>query len=714
MDPDQPTIAGIAAGSDDFSILVSLLGTAQLTAALDNPDDDLTVFAPTNAAFAQLAADLGYGGAADDAAAVEAFLAGALTDLSTDGDPVPLISDILLYHVAPGARSALAIANSEAIPTLSGDAGILPAAGRLIDLEPDILDASIVTPDIAASNGKVHVIDRVLLPLDIPGNDAPSIADIAATTPGFEILALAVTTAGLEGVLGDPNGEFTVFAPTNDAFIALAQSFGFDGDTSDFTAVFNAIAGVLGGLADDGDPIPLLTDILLYHVSPGAQTVEALTAAPQVGTALSGQALVVRDGGIFDADPDVANADFVDGLTEVPAANGVVQAIDAVLLPLNLDDAAPEDSIADLVAASGDGFDTVEGDFDILLAALTAAGLVDVLDDDDETFTVFAPTDAAFLSLAAALGQDASSEQAAFDGIVAALTGLSTSGDPIPLLTSILTYHVGDGFETRASIASGAELSTVFGAAPEANGIGLVDEDPGFADPAFIDAASDIVRSNGIVHAIDGVLLPINVPDASDLFGTDGDDDLSFADSLRFVDGGTGTDSLTFADPLADTTFGFIEGGFSATRAGETTALVNLERFEFTDETVVVDTGELAAQVFRLYGVGLGREGDIAGVSFWTGEVETRGINFFADAVLAAPEFADQFGGQVPGDEEIVARLYENFLGREGDQAGLDFWNGEVASGRLDASDLLLAFSESTEFKDLTANTFDDGVLLLA
>lgn len=714
MDPEVPTIAGIASSSADFSVLTSLLSTASLVAAVDDPTADLTVFAPTNAAFAGLASDLGYTGDPLDTQAIEGFLVTALTDLSGGGDPVPLLTDILLYHVAPEARSATAIANSDAVPTLSGSNGILPAAGRLVDLEPDLLDASITTPDIMASNGVVHVIDKVLLPLDVPGNDTPTITDIAATTAGFEILFLALDAAGLDTVLGDPNGEFTVFAPTNAAFVALAERFGYDGLADDFASVFGAIATALTGLSVDGDPIPVLTDILLYHVSAGARSAEALTDEAQAATVLDGRAIVVRDGGIFDADPDVVNAAFVPGLTDVQAANGTIQAIDAVLLPIDLADPVPAESIADRVAASGDGFDTVDGDFDILLAALTAAGLTGVLDADDENFTVFAPTDAAFMGLAAALGGDASSEQASFDTIVGALTDLSGGGDPIPLLSSILTYHVVEGRFTRSDLATGPELTSLFSGAATTDGRTLEDADPGFADPAFIDAASDLVQSNGIVQAIDAVLLPINVPDASDLFGTADDDSLTLTETLRFVDGGTGTDSLALGNALGQTAFGFIDGGFTATTAGTDVQLLNLERFEFDDETVVVDTGELAAQVFRLYGVGLGREGDIAGVSFWTEAAGTSGIGFVADAVLASPEFADQFGGTVPGDAEIVAELYRNFLGRDGDEAGLTFWNDAVSGGSLDTSDLLLAFSESNEFKALSENSFDDGVLLLA
>ncbi len=715
MEEDTPTIAAIAAASADFSVLVAALDAAELTAALDDPDDDLTVFAPTNAAFAALAADLGFTGEATDPDEVFTFVAGALDGLDPEGDGTAILTDILLYHVSPGTQTAAEIAAAETVPTLLEGAAITPAEGRLVDLEPDYLDPEIAVADIDAANGKIQAIDRVLLPLDIPGNDRPSILDIAAGTEGFAVLTAALEATGLDAVLGDPDIEVTVFAPTDAAFAALAARLGYEGDPTDTEAVFDAIAGVLTDLSPDGDPLPLLSDILLYHVSPGAQTAAELGAAESVATSLDGARVVLSEAGtIFDADPEAPDAALAEGLTDIVASNGLVQAVDGVLLPLDLADPAPDDTIADIVAASGEGFDEEAGDFDILLAALQTAELDTALASPDDSFTVFAPTDAAFQDLATALGQDGSTEQAAFDGIVTALTGLAGDEDgAVALLSSILLYHVADGRFTRADLAASPELSSLLGEGPEADGAGLTDVDRGFEDPAFLDAASDIVAANGLVQAIDAVLLPINVPDATDLLGDAEDNRLEVGPDTLVVDGGGGTDTAVFDAPLAAASFAPIAGGFEVTTDGAPVEALNIERFEFADATLVADTGELAAQVLRLYGVGLGREPDIPGVSFWTEVAEAAGIGIVADAFVEAPEFLAQFEGLDPESREIVEAFYENFLGREADEAGVDFWTAAVESEGFDTSDLLVAFADSLEYRDLTEGLTDDGVLLL-
>ncbi|WP_285672010.1 fasciclin domain-containing protein [Paralimibaculum aggregatum] len=710
------TIAAIAAGSPDFTLLAAFLETAELTAALDDPEADLTVLAPTDAAFVQLAADLGYDGDSADLDAVAAFLTAALADLDDEGDAVAVLTDVLLYHVSPGAKSASQIFETASIDTLLEGAAITAQQGRLIDLEPDLLDASIASADIAASNGTIQAIDRVLVPLDIPGNDTPSILDIAAGTPGFEVLAAALEAAGLDELFDDPDAEFTVFAPTDAAFANLAVALGFEGDTADTDAVFAAIADGLADLAPDDDPIPLLADILSYHSVPEALSVAALAALPSVGTLLPGALVIVTgDGTVIDAEPEVPNPAFVEGLTDLPASNGTVQPIDGVLLPLDLPDPAPAETIADIVAASGDGFDGNNDDFDILLAALTAADLVSALGGADDDFTLFAPTDAAFQSLAAQLGGDGSTEEAAFDSIVAALTTLSgEAADPIPLLSSVLLYHVIDGSFSRTELAGSPALASMLGSAPSVDGAGLTDEDPGFADASFIDAASDIRAANGLLQAIDEVLLPLNVPDATDAIGTGDDDVLAVSEGILVVDGGSGTDIAVFAGPLEATAFGYIDGGFTATTDGTSVALLNLESFQFADETVTVSDDPLAASVFRLYGVGLGREGDIAGVTFWTDVAAEDGLDMVAEAILASDEFLSLFGGEVPNDDEIVEEFYGNFLGRAPDEAGEAFWQNAVDTGVIDTAGLLLAFAESPEFRNLTENTTDDGVLLLA
>ncbi|MEO0820459.1 MAG: fasciclin domain-containing protein [Pseudomonadota bacterium] len=715
MEPETQTIAEIAAGSSDFSILVTALDAAGLVDAVADPDASLTVFAPTNEAFAQLAADLGYTGDPTDEDAVFAAIADALAGLDPNGDPIPLLTDVLLYHVSPGAQSAEAIATASSVDTLLEGATLTPDGARLIDLEPDLLDGAIVVPDIAASNGTIQAIDRVLLPLDIPGNDAPSIADIATGNADFEVLVLALEAAGLTSVLADVDADFTVFAPTDAAFAALAADLGFTGDADDPNAVFGAIADALTGLSADGDPIPLLTDILLYHVAPGAKSVEELIAAPSVLTA-SGLVVIPSESGILDADPEATDAAFIDGLTDIPASNGTVQAIDRVLLPLDLDSPEPQQTLAEIVAASGTGFDDNGGDFDMLLAALQAANLVDAVANPDADLTVFAPTDSAFISLARSLGSEATTEEAAFNDIVAVLSSLDENGDPIPLLTEILLYHVIDGSFTRVDLAGGPALTSLAtvtaGEGPVTDGDSLADLDPDLADPLFVDAASDIVASNGIVQAIDAVLLPIDVDETIGSGGPD-NDTITVNPSTTAIDGGAGTDTAVFEAALADAEFGFIDGGFTVTVGGQSVDLTQVETLVFSDAEVVADTGEVSASVFRLFGASFGRDPDVEGASFWTGVAESAGLEEVADAFIASDEFATLFGPE-PTHSEYVEALYGNVLGRAPDDDGLAFWTGVLAEDGFDPSDLLLFFSESAEYVDATASDTDDGVLIFA
>lgn len=153
------TIAEIAQGPD-FSILLAAVGLidsntdAELVSALSGITP-LTVFAPNNAAFAALAGDLGYTGAAEDTEAV-------LTFLTTNVDAATLRT-IVEYHVLPGAQFAADIASATNLTTLQGGA-ITPELPVLIDREPDLLNPAILTADVTADNGVVHVIDGVLIP----------------------------------------------------------------------------------------------------------------------------------------------------------------------------------------------------------------------------------------------------------------------------------------------------------------------------------------------------------------------------------------------------------------------------------------------------------------------------------------------------------------------------------------------------------------------
>lgn len=337
-----PNIVDIAAGSDDFNILVQALTAADLVDAVRN-SDDITVFAPTDAAFTALAVDLGFEGDQTDEGAVFGFIASALTDLAPDGDPIPLLTDILLYHVSPGAKTAAEVDAADQVTTLLAGVTFGSEGTELVDNEPDVTNPNIVAEDIAASNGTIQVIDRVLLPLDIPGNSAPdpelpTLAGIVAASGGvfdqdgtdFDLLLTAVQTAGLVGALDDPEADLTVFAPNDAAFVGLSQALGFEGsDEGEAFAYLVEALSLLGG----GDPIPLLTEVLTYHVVPEALGSEQVLAADKIDT-LQGGTLGVDGASLVDADPDVPDPNLI--ATDIQASNGIAHVLDGVLLPADL------------------------------------------------------------------------------------------------------------------------------------------------------------------------------------------------------------------------------------------------------------------------------------------------------------------------------------------------------------------------------------------
>jgi uncharacterized surface protein with fasciclin (FAS1) repeats len=132
------TIVAIAAGNADFSTLVAAVECTGLVPALSRRGQ-LTVFAPTNEAFAKLRLDA-------------SNVCSAL--------PKDTLKSILLYHVARGARYASDVVSSTQIRMLNGEFTHI----SLSDGNAYINDAQIIATDIPASNGVIHVIDTVLMP----------------------------------------------------------------------------------------------------------------------------------------------------------------------------------------------------------------------------------------------------------------------------------------------------------------------------------------------------------------------------------------------------------------------------------------------------------------------------------------------------------------------------------------------------------------------
>lgn len=162
--------------------------------------------------------------------------------------------------------------------------------------------------------------------------------------------------------------------------------------------------------------------------------------------------------------------------------------------------------------SSTNGFDHRPWDYDLLIKAATTAGLVDALGNEDAELTVFAPNDAAFLRTARDLGYGGTSESGAWDFLVTALTDLG-GGDPIPVLTNILLYHVAEGRIGAVKVVFSEEIDTLLGASfGIRRGIVLVDKDPQVPNPFLSLGAVNIRAKNGVIHTITRVLIPVDIP----------------------------------------------------------------------------------------------------------------------------------------------------------------------------------------------------------
>jgi uncharacterized surface protein with fasciclin (FAS1) repeats len=324
--------------SADFEVLALALSATGLTNAVAGLTD-ITLFAPTDAAFAGLAADFGYTGDPDDATAVFSAISDALAALDPSGDPVPLLTQILQNHLTGGASSLAALDEGGPAETLLPGADLEVTGGTVIDNDTDSVNGDIVAADIATTGGTLHVVDQVLLPFETPADiTGGTLLDTLKESGGsfdentgdFDLLVQALQDTGLDEAADDPDADLTVFAPTDAAFIALAQELGYEGE--DEAGAYQAIMDA-SEEADPDNPLQLVTDILNYHISPGAQDAATVAEADEIET-LGDERIRVRDGELVDRDPESDNAQLTQ--TDLTASNGTAHVIDEVLLPLEL------------------------------------------------------------------------------------------------------------------------------------------------------------------------------------------------------------------------------------------------------------------------------------------------------------------------------------------------------------------------------------------
>lgn len=287
--PAVGDIVEVASANSDLSILVAAVQRANLVDAL-KASGSRTVFAPTNTAF-------------------QALLDTDPSWNTINDVPVDVLTSVLLFHVIDGANVAAADLTDTYVNTMSTVQNGEPLSLQ-IETSPTVEfngDAKPVTTDVAASNGIVHVIDKVMLP--------PNVVSLAVNNPNFSMLVQALTRADLATDFVDVlsgTGPFTIFAPTNTAFQALL----------DTNASWNSVADI---------PAATLDAVLKYHVISGAN-VQANQLTNGSVTTIGGT-ITLNGTQITTSSSGTANIVVSQATNDVQGTNGVIHAIDAVLLP---------------------------------------------------------------------------------------------------------------------------------------------------------------------------------------------------------------------------------------------------------------------------------------------------------------------------------------------------------------------------------------------
>lgn len=289
------TILSIAKANPDLSSLVAALEKADLAATL-NSSGSYTVFAPNNKAFSAFLSANGYA--------------------NLNAVPVAALKEILLNHVlstkvksseiTTGYVKTLAKGNASASNTISmyleKNTGVDINGGKANG------GATVTTADIEASNGVIHLVDGVI--------GLPTIVNHAVANKNFTTLVTALSynsASGFVGILsGTANSPFNVFAPTNAAFSSFLTETGFSG--------LSAI------------PANVLETTLKYHVVAGANVQSSSLTNGQVVNTFASQSFTIGlTGGAKITDTNNRVSNII--VTDVQCSNGIIHAIDKVLLP---------------------------------------------------------------------------------------------------------------------------------------------------------------------------------------------------------------------------------------------------------------------------------------------------------------------------------------------------------------------------------------------
>lgn len=282
----------------NFSILGLAIERAGLVDVLDG-DGTFTVFAPTNDAFMDFLAD------------------NSFADLNAI--PVETLRTVLLNHVLGSEVRSTALTQGYVKTSATNADGFSYDAfiglGTEVSINNALVDLNNV--DITVDNGVVHVIDEVM--------DLPTIADLAVYNPALSSLVAALSQEELVGLASNTSVNLTVFAPLNSSFDALIAEDPLGAGWTDIQDILDLGDGATSATST-------LDAVLGYHVlATGAVRAAAITDGITPTTAQGTTFTINTAGGVTITDNNSRTTNVI--VTDITATNGVIHAIDNVLLP---------------------------------------------------------------------------------------------------------------------------------------------------------------------------------------------------------------------------------------------------------------------------------------------------------------------------------------------------------------------------------------------
>jgi uncharacterized surface protein with fasciclin (FAS1) repeats len=272
--PPAQSITDIVVSDPNFSTLEAAVVKAGLADALATTNP-LTVFAPDNAA----------------------FNASGITEATIASLPVASVDSILKYHVLGAFVTSTSVPASDAVIPLLGTKLFASNNANGVFMN----GIKVKQADISASNGVIHVIEKVLIP------PTKTIAQIAAADTSFSFLVAAVTRVGLLSAISGP-GKFTVFAPTNAAFRAAG--------ITDIAAV----------------PLATLTAVIQLHVLTTNVFASDLINNTTVQTLQTGNLRITTPPAGVKIDGSTQPVSLIT-VANITATNGVIHVLSRVMLP---------------------------------------------------------------------------------------------------------------------------------------------------------------------------------------------------------------------------------------------------------------------------------------------------------------------------------------------------------------------------------------------